>query len=70
MNNEQYIISWCFRFSDSEDRDYWQVSDDLQEAKDLYNDVLNREPYIASISAVVQSTDYDIHPKLNELFDE
>lgn len=70
MNDETYLISWCHKFSDIYSKDYWQVRDNLQEAYELYNAVLHKGPYIASISAVVQSTDYDIHPKLRGLIDE
>ena len=70
MNNEQYIVTWCHLSPNGGHKDFWEIQDDLQTAKHFYNHVLkNQAPCIASISAILQSTDYDIHPRLNDLYD-
>ena len=95
MNDEIYIISWCQKYKEFEDteqhgnrvttewsKDHWQVRETLQEAEELYNEVMQIASiwltpsiqidavYAASISAVVQSTDYPTHPRLRGFINE
>jgi len=64
----RYLVVWTIRnVSGKSDTftDRYIAHEDLEEARAEYDNVLlDPHTYIASISAVVESTDYDTHPDL------
>ena len=57
-------ISWivCWTLKDSGE-DGWQPFESYSQAKAFYDeDAANGEVYTQSLTAVMESTDYDVHP--------
>lgn len=55
-----YIVSWCFyRLGDDHSNDYWVTAESYTEARRAYRRALDAGADIATISQVVESTDYD-----------
>lgn len=54
-----FIVAWTMRDEHGTHTDHWSAHETMQEARCHYAEVLESEPYTASITAVVESTDYD-----------
>jgi len=55
-----YIVSWCFyRLGDDHSNDYWIAAESYTEARKAYRRALDAGADIATISQVVESTDYE-----------
>jgi len=55
-----YIVCWAFDFGGvGEQLDYWQTAEGYTEARRLYSQAIEQGAYTATISQVVESTDYE-----------
>lgn len=55
-----YIVCWSFLYGGvGEPLDYWQTAEGYTEARRLYSQAIEQGADTATISQVVESTDYD-----------
>ncbi len=55
-----YIVSWCFYALGADDsNDYWETAESYVDARRAYRRALDAGADIASISQVIDSTDYE-----------
>jgi len=54
-----YIVCWTMH-----DLDFWEVFETHEEALTCYNLVVE-DSYIAALTAVISSSDYETHPAFN-----
>lgn len=59
-----YIVCWCIRDDDDQTvmHDHWSMHETLDEARTAYAGIVQGGAYSASITIVVESTDYDCTP--------
>jgi hypothetical protein len=71
MDPINYIVSWSVVAPDDHEEDLidqWAAFTSLGEARILYDDLLKMSDlYVANITAVIESTDYETHHRLTEL---
>jgi hypothetical protein len=54
-----YLVTWTIKKSKDEYKDYWVTAESLKDAKLTYESLLKMDGlYVASISKVIESTDY------------
>lgn len=63
MTGRCWLVAACFDL-DTGALDEWQVFEDYGDAVTAYDSVIDAGAYVASIAAIVQSTDYDPDPKI------
>ena len=59
-----WIVCWSFRYTDKHEitKDFWKPFDDYQEAKAAFDYLYNHgKIYSRSLTAVMESSDYDTH---------
>lgn len=54
--SRSHIVCWTMK-----DQDYWEVFDNRADAKECY-DIVVEDSYVAALTAVVESSDYETHP--------
>lgn len=55
-----YIVTWSFDYGGvGEPLDYWVVCESYTDARRAYTKAIDSNAYVATISQVIESTDYE-----------
>jgi hypothetical protein len=66
--NQGYLVVWTKRTKKGKFKDEWECVASLDDAQSRYEELANKaSTHVVSIVAVVESTDYDTHPRLQKV---